>query len=114
MNKYIEVLKPSGWYKNILIFIPLFLGLQLLNINLYFNLIIGFICLCLMSSWSYIINDIVDINADRLHTEKKNRPIASGKISISFAQSYALAIWFLTLGISINLNITFMMILRIF
>ncbi|MHA2039777.1 MAG: UbiA family prenyltransferase, partial [Promethearchaeota archaeon] len=54
--------------------------------SLYFNLFLGFILLCCASSFNYIINDIADIEKDKLHPEKlKKKPLASGALSIRFA-----------------------------
>lgn len=83
MINYIHLLRPKHWIKNGFMFLPLFFSGQLFSLSLasYFHLIISFTSLCLASSFIYILNDIKDADKDRLHPQKKNRPIASGKIT---------------------------------
>jgi len=82
----LNLLRIRQYYKNILIFIAIFFSEKLLEFNLYPNIIIGFILLCCASSINYIINDIKDIEKDRMHSEKeKKKPLASGELSVSFA-----------------------------
>lgn len=84
--KYIILtLRPHQWIKNILVFAALFFSLSILEMNLVIRCILGFIAFCAISSSVYIINDLIDINKDRLHPSKQYRPIPSGKINISEA-----------------------------
>jgi 4-hydroxybenzoate polyprenyltransferase len=80
---FVKLMRPYQWYKNALIFLPLIFVKQLFNINAVERVVIGFLALCLLSSTNYILNDIVDRERDRHHPEKKNRPIASGKVSVA-------------------------------
>ncbi|MHA2009430.1 MAG: UbiA family prenyltransferase [Promethearchaeota archaeon] len=69
-----------------MIFVGIFFSQRLFETHLYFNLLVGFILLCCASSFNYIINDIKDIDKDKLHIEKlKKRPLASGEIKIRSA-----------------------------
>jgi len=69
-----------------MIFVGVFFSERLFEVDLYFNLIIGFILLCCTSSFNYIINDLGDIEKDKNHPEKiKNKPLASGDLSLLFA-----------------------------
>jgi 4-hydroxybenzoate polyprenyltransferase len=86
IKSILKLLRVRQFYKNTLIFWGAFFSESLLNISLYPILILGFILLCCASSINYIINDIRDIEKDKLHPEKiKNRPLASGELSITFA-----------------------------
>ena len=80
MNKYLEILKMKNWLKNIIIFLPFYIEGFLFSSGRFLSLIIPFIALCLISSAGYILNDICDIEEDRLHPKKKHRPFASGTI----------------------------------
>ena len=81
-----NLLRVRQYYKNGLIFFGAFFSETLLNFSLYPILILGFVLLCGASSINYIINDIRDIEKDKIHPEKaKNRPLASGELTISFA-----------------------------
>jgi len=82
----INLLRVRQYYKNILLFIGPFFGVSLLNFSLYPTLLLSFLVLCAISSINYIINDIYDIEVDKLYPEKLDkRPLASGELSISFA-----------------------------
>lgn len=81
-----NLLRIRQYYKNGLIFLGAFFSKSILNFSLYPILILGFIILCCASSINYIINDLVDIEKDKRHPEKmKNRPLASGELSKTFA-----------------------------
>jgi len=84
----IEIIRPKQWYKNFLIFVPLVFSLNLNNLEAIFLSIIGFVILCLTSGGSYTLNDVLDYKKDLLHTEKKKRPIPSGRLSKNFAMLY--------------------------
>lgn len=92
-----RLLRVEQWYKNVLVFVPLIFSLSLGNIDLVFLSILGFFALCALSSSYYIINDIVDKDKDSFHPEKKDRPIASGKISIHNALMISAALLFASL-----------------
>lgn len=80
LREIIISMRPKQWYKNLIIFIGLFFSLNVLNFSLWINSISAFIIFCLLSGSSYIINDILDIENDRKHPKKRNRPLASGKL----------------------------------
>ncbi|MHA1214021.1 MAG: UbiA prenyltransferase family protein [Candidatus Hodarchaeales archaeon] len=77
----IKLLRPQQYYKNVLVLFGLFFSRNLLRIDTWIPIILGFISLCLVSSLNYIINDFRDKEKDKEHPEKKNRPFASGDIS---------------------------------
>ena len=82
----IDLLRIRQYYKNVLIFVGAFFAVAIFNFDVIFKLIWGFILLCCASSINYIINDIIDIEKDKLHEEKlKKKPLASGEISKAFA-----------------------------
>lgn len=73
-------MRISQWYKNTLIFIPLIFSLNFFNPLLFLKTLLGFLSLSLISSSYYIINDLKDYKKDKFHSEKSQRPIASGRI----------------------------------
>jgi 4-hydroxybenzoate polyprenyltransferase len=77
----IKLIRIPQWIKNLFVFVPLVFSLNLFKGNYLLTSLLGFAAFCLTSSIVYIINDIADAEADRAHPKKKNRPIASGKIS---------------------------------
>ncbi|MEG0025701.1 MAG: UbiA prenyltransferase family protein [Bacilli bacterium] len=89
MKNYLKLARIKHYLKNILIFIPLFFSGKLLENGNIIEAILGFIVFSLMCSFIYILNDIKDIEKDKLHEVKKKRPIASGKISKNNAIIFA-------------------------
>lgn len=88
MKKYLDLIRVKHWIKNILIFIPLMCS-HLINQNNVLFCIVAFFAFSFACSFVYIINDIKDIEKDKLHPRKKNRPLASGKILKPVAISIA-------------------------
>jgi 4-hydroxybenzoate polyprenyltransferase len=82
-------MRPKQWTKNIFIFAALVFDRKLFNLPFLARTTIAFILFCLLASSVYLINDIIDRNADALHPVKKNRPIASGKLNIKLAIAFA-------------------------
>ena len=78
----IKLIRVKHWIKNLFVFVPLFFSNSLTNKNLILAAIAAFAAFSLGSSIIYVINDIVDREKDKMHPKKKNRPIASGKITI--------------------------------
>ena len=78
--------RPSQWTKNLIVFAaPLFsFGIEK---NIWITSFLAFICFCLISSSVYLINDCIDIEADRKHPRKSKRPIASGLVDTKIAIS---------------------------
>jgi 4-hydroxybenzoate polyprenyltransferase len=71
------------WAKNLILFVPLFVGHAFGNLATLGAAMLGFALLCLLSSGTYIINDIADLEADRRHATKRLRPFASGRLKIA-------------------------------
>ncbi len=85
---FVELLKtmrPRQWTKNVFVLAALVFDRQLTRPIPLAHSLLGFVLFCLISSCVYILNDILDVEADRNHPQKRNRPIASGKLSIPYA-----------------------------
>lgn len=76
----IRALRIHQWSKNLLIFLPLLLAHQV-PINLFLSGLLAFCCFSLAASSAYIVNDLLDIESDRRHPQKRSRPFASGDLS---------------------------------
>lgn len=81
MKKYLKLMRINHWIKNILIFLPLFFSGNIFKVPLLITSILAFFTFSLTSSIIYIINDLSDLEKDKLHTIKKHRPLTSGEIS---------------------------------
>lgn len=80
--EYIRLMRPKHYIKNILVFMPLFFSGEFFNKAKFWCCLMAFIEFCIAASLIYIINDINDIESDKCNSSKKNRPLASGKITI--------------------------------
>jgi 4-hydroxybenzoate polyprenyltransferase len=89
MNHYFRLLRPSQWIKNAFVFAPLVFSKHLFDPQLFIVALKGFISFSVVSSAVYVFNDIFDRDADAAHPLKRNRPIASGAISISAASFFS-------------------------
>jgi 4-hydroxybenzoate polyprenyltransferase len=78
----IEAMRPPQWMKNSLIFVAIIFSKNLLVPEAIIKSVAAFIIFSLVSGCVYIINDISDIEKDRAHPIKKNRPIASGRLKV--------------------------------
>jgi decaprenyl-phosphate phosphoribosyltransferase len=107
---YIRTLRPTQWIKNLSLFAPIMFAGELDDRFVFQKGLTAFFIFCLLSSASYVINDIVDAPLDRLHPYKKYRPIASGKIKPSSAVYYALGLIFLAFFFSFRLTLGFRLI----
>jgi 4-hydroxybenzoate polyprenyltransferase len=105
--KLIELIRPKQWIKNLFLFAPILFAGQLLNLELLSKNFIAFIAFCGVSSCVYIINDIVDIESDRVHRKKRYRPLASGDITIKTAVVFLVILLILTILLSLTLNLYF-------
>ena len=88
--KFLRIMRLSHWTKNIFLFAPLVFGKKLLGpademLLSFGSAIGGFLCFSFAASAIYIFNDIIDRKTDRLHPEKRKRPIAAGTINIASA-----------------------------
>ena len=101
MKKYIKLMRIKHYFKNLLMFLPLIFGRQLFNFNKLIIVFLGFMSFNLIASCVYIINDLKDVEKDRKHPIKSQRPIASGEVS----EKNAKILFSLLFILSIILNI---------
>lgn len=99
-----RLIRPKQWSKNLLVFAALLFTGRFKEIPSVERALIAFAAMCLVSSAIYIINDLLDVERDRAHPVKKNRPIASGQVPIPVAivLSIIFAAAALTLGFGLN------------
>ncbi len=105
VRKLIKTLRPHQWSKNVLIFVPL-LAAQEINPGTLIAATLAFIAFSLTASSVYVLNDMVDLDADRAHPRKKKRPFASGIVPVKdgfvlgpllLLSAFGVAIFFLPL-----------------
>lgn len=81
MRHILRALRINQWAKNLLLFVPLATAHEIANIELLFDVCTAFLCFGLFASAGYVCNDLLDLEADRLHPTKAQRPFASGELS---------------------------------
>jgi len=101
-------LRPHQWTKNLVVFAALGLSKHLFDTGPLLRTLLGFALFCGLSGTVYLLNDIVDVERDRLHPLKRLRPIASGALSISMATGVALGLGALSVGLSALLGSRFL------
>ena len=114
LTALLKTMRPRQWTKNIFIFAALVFDKQLLNAEAFLRTLAGFALFCLISSSVYIFNDLADIEADKIHPEKKNRPIPSGKLPIGAAWGAGITLVIVTLGLAYFLAPGFEVVLIIY
>ncbi len=80
-------LRLHQWVKNILLFMPVLLAHKFAEPALFLQVFVAFLTFGLCASAVYVLNDVMDIESDRAHPTKQRRPMASGRIPLSFALS---------------------------
>jgi 4-hydroxybenzoate polyprenyltransferase len=78
----LRALRPQQWIKNLLLFVPVLLAHDVLDIERLLGALLGFVAFCLCASGGYALNDLLDREADRLHPRKRHRPFAAGHLSM--------------------------------
>jgi decaprenyl-phosphate phosphoribosyltransferase len=100
MSAWVSALRPRQWTKNILVFAaPLGAG-RLFEPDILLPSIGAFVAFCLISSATYLINDVRDVEADRAHPKKQHRAIASGRLSVGAAVLTAIVLALAALALS--------------
>ncbi len=79
---WLKALRIHQWAKNGLVFVPLVTSHQLTNLDSFIKVLTGFCILGICASATYLFNDALDLDADRRHARKKDRPIAAGVIPV--------------------------------
>jgi len=94
--------RPRQWVKNLLVYASAFFSFQL-NLQLWWMSTEALLAFCLISSAVYLLNDVIDRDADRAHPSKCRRPIASGALPVSIALAFALAVALLSFWLAASI-----------
>lgn len=114
LKLYIKLLRPSQWFKNLMLVFPPFLGGVLFQPDVLRKGLIPFTAFCLASSSTYILNDIIDREKDSHHPKKKFRPISSGKVKVPSASFLAALLFVVSIVLSLRISTTFIPLLLAF
>jgi 4-hydroxybenzoate polyprenyltransferase len=97
-------LRPGQWTKNLLVFAPLIFAVRLFDADAVARATAGFVIFCALSSVVYLVNDVMDREADRQHPRKRSRPIAAGDLPVATALSVGLVLAVVALAASFMLD----------
>lgn len=110
LKSFARALRPHQWIKNLILFIPVLTAHQLENQTTLVHAGIAFVAFCLAASAVYLLNDLLDLDADRHHTTKRNRPFASGDLPLQFGLVGAPLLLLGALGLSLFLSPQFALV----
>jgi decaprenyl-phosphate phosphoribosyltransferase len=99
IKSYLTLLRVHQWVKNTFIFLPAFFAFQFADSGVLGHLLIAFFAFSFLASAVYIFNDMLDVESDKLHPTKRNRPLASG--AVTFPEGTVLMTILAVVGLSI-------------
>jgi 4-hydroxybenzoate polyprenyltransferase len=103
-KQLVITMRPKQWTKNLFIFVALLFDLKLFDPIYVSRAVLAFIIFCVLSGGVYLINDLTDVEKDRQHPVKRTRPLASGKLSRSWAVRAAILLPLISLALSFLLG----------
>jgi len=106
-----HLMRPHQWLKNLMLFFPPFLGGVFHSWHDIGAGLMPFLSFCLASSASYVLNDLVDVERDALHPQKRDRPIPSGAVSPAIAWSLGLLLTGTAFLLAWRVSLSFVFIL---
>ena len=80
----LRALRAHQWVKNVLVLVPVLLDHRLSDVPIVARALAAFVAFCLAASGAYVLNDLLDVHADRAHRSKRHRPFASGALGTGF------------------------------
>ncbi|NKB24432.1 MAG: UbiA family prenyltransferase [Kiritimatiellae bacterium] len=112
LKTLIRVLRLQQWVKNLLLFVPIIAAHLITDFNKLLNAFFGFFAFGLCASSVYIVNDLLDLTADRVHPEKRKRPLAASDVPIAWG--FCLFIFLLMAGLSVAFSVSLFLGLAVF
>ena len=109
-GSYFKALRPHQWLKNILIFVPM-LAAHNLDLSSFLSSCLAFVAFALIASSVYVVNDLLDLNSDRVHPRKRSRSFASGAIAIVHGSQIALLCFLIGFAIAALLGSMFLIVI---
>ena len=104
LTYWIQAIRPFHWLKNLLVLMPFFSAFLVTDTGALFNALLAALAMCLAASSGYLINDLLDMQADRHHPRKRHRPFAHGRLTAAegFAGALVLQLGALLLASLVN------------
>lgn len=112
LSGLIQLARPHQHVKNIFVLLPLFFAGGFTDPSFFVPCLIAFVAFSFTASGVYVLNDLHDIEEDRIHPQKQKRPLASGRIQVSTAKGFCGVLFTVGLGLALFINLpTFLLIL---
>ena len=109
-----RLLRVQQWLKNLLLFAPVLAAHEWVEVESWLLLSLAFIAFSLAASATYLINDLLDLESDRIHPRKRNRPLASGQVPVMTAVLAAPLLLAISLLLAWQIGATFLLCLVIY
>lgn len=103
-------IRPWQWYKQSILLVGIVFSKNLLNPAAWREVVLAMVAFCAVAGAVYVLNDISDVEEDRKHPEKRNRPIASGQVSVPTAAAFAVALLAGGLWLSAAVDVRFLLV----
>lgn len=107
----VKEMRIYQWVKNLLIFVPLLASHRFTDVTTVLAEVIAFFSFSFCASAGYLLNDMLDLNADRSHPKKKHRPFASGQLSLTFGMMLTATLLFAATALAFQLEPLFRVVL---
>lgn len=114
LQSWLHCIRPHQWLKNLLVFVPLVAGHKSTEASLLMSSILAFFAFSFAASFGYLVNDLLDLNADRQHARKCKRPFAAGDLPISRGVLFALLLVLASAAFSVMLPPLFIAVIGIY
>jgi len=111
---YVRAMRPHQWIKNLLVFVPLAAAHELGNLVLLGQAVLAFVAFGLCASSVYMLNDLLDLPADRAHARKRHRPFASGAASVKVGVVFIPLLLAAAAGIAAVLPVAFLSMIAVY
>ncbi len=110
----LRAMRPHQWVKNLLIFVPLFTSHSFGSLPIWTAAMLAFVSFSLCASGIYILNDFLDLQADRIHQNKRFRPFASGQVGIPLGSALMITLIALSLFIAHSISRSFLLVILVY
>ncbi len=105
----IKTIRPHQWVKNVFVLAPVVFAKEIFDPLLLSRAALAFAVFCLLAGAVYTLNDLLDVEADRLHPVKRHRPIASGRVPVPAARALAILLVLVSLGAATLSTLSFVL-----
>lgn len=114
LKTLVEAIRVRHWVKNFLVFIPIVTAHKLQDVGILAAGVLAFLAISFCASSIYLVNDVLDLDSDRVHPDKRGRPLASGSLPIPFAGVLSLTLMAAGLAISLKLPLDAVILIGVY